>query len=139
MSRDICFCPCPGTKGHRDKNFFLSRDKGTTGQRDVPSRFVPGRPAGCPVPWKQLLSGSILPLSMYLGELLTCQLDLLSAKALQCFIGTPMWLACQRKCYLICDELQIFEILCNIFFKQLSLPCFGRLSQSQFCTSKKKD
>ena len=42
---------------------FLSRDKGTTGQgiffcpgtkgqRDVPSRFVPGRPAGRPVPWK---------------------------------------------------------------------------------------
>ena len=29
-------CPCPGTKG----------------QRDVPSRFVPGRPAGRPVPWK---------------------------------------------------------------------------------------
>ena len=30
-------CPCPGTKG----------------QRDVPSRFVPGRPAGRPVPWKR--------------------------------------------------------------------------------------
>ena len=29
-------CPCPGTKG----------------QRDVPSRFVPGRPAGRLVPWK---------------------------------------------------------------------------------------
>ena len=41
LSRDICSCPCPGTKGHRDKNFFLSRDKGTT-----------GRPAGRPVPWK---------------------------------------------------------------------------------------
>ena len=35
LSRDICSCPCPGTKGHRDKNFFLSRDKGTTG-RPVP-------------------------------------------------------------------------------------------------------
>ena len=27
----------------------LSRDKGTAGRRDVPSRFVPGRP----VPWKR--------------------------------------------------------------------------------------
>jgi hypothetical protein len=42
----------------------LSRDKGTPGQgkcpgtkgqRDVPSRFVPGRPAGRPVPWKPYL------------------------------------------------------------------------------------
>ena len=32
LSRDICSCPCPGTKGHRDKKFF----------------FVPGRP----VLWK---------------------------------------------------------------------------------------
>ena len=24
----------PGTKGHQDKNFVLSRDKGTKGQRD---------------------------------------------------------------------------------------------------------
>ena len=32
LSRDICSCPCPGSKGHRDKNFFLSRDKGTTGR-----------------------------------------------------------------------------------------------------------
>ena len=46
LSRDICSCPCPGTKGHRDKNFFLSRDKGTTG------RPVPVCPAGRPVPWK---------------------------------------------------------------------------------------
>ena len=37
LSRDICSCPCPGTKGHRDKKIFLSRDKGTTGR---------------PVPWK---------------------------------------------------------------------------------------
>ena len=34
MSRDFCSCPCPGTKGHRDKNFFCP---GTKGQRDVPS------------------------------------------------------------------------------------------------------
>ena len=26
MSRDICSCLCPGTMGHRDKKFFLSRD-----------------------------------------------------------------------------------------------------------------
>ena len=39
LSRDNCSCPCPGTKGHRDRNFFLSRDKGTTGR---------------PVPWKPL-------------------------------------------------------------------------------------
>ena len=32
LSRDICSCPCPGTKGHRDKKIFLSRDKGTTGR-----------------------------------------------------------------------------------------------------------
>ena len=41
LSRDICSRTCPGTTGHRDKNLFLSRDKGTT-----------GRPAGRPVPWK---------------------------------------------------------------------------------------
>ena len=35
LSQDICFCSCPGTKGHRDKIFFLSWDKGTTG-RPVP-------------------------------------------------------------------------------------------------------
>ena len=32
---------CPGTKGQRDRETFLSRDKGTT-----------GRPAGHPVPRK---------------------------------------------------------------------------------------
>ena len=42
LSRDICSCPCPGTKGHLDKKIFLSRDKGTT-----------GRPVSvCPVPQK---------------------------------------------------------------------------------------
>ena len=45
LSRDICSCPCPGTKGHRDKNFFLSRDKGTTG-RPVP--VCPGTSRGNP-------------------------------------------------------------------------------------------
>ena len=45
LYRDICSCPCPGTKGHRDNIFFCP---GTKGQRNVPSRFVPGRP----VPWK---------------------------------------------------------------------------------------
>ena len=43
LSRDICSCPCPGTKGHRDKNFLLSRDKGTTG-RPVP--VCPGTSRG---------------------------------------------------------------------------------------------
>ena len=38
LSRDICSCPCPGTKGHRDKSFFCP---GTKGQRDVPSRGNP--------------------------------------------------------------------------------------------------
>ena len=41
LSRDICSCPCPGTKGHLGKNLFCP---GTKGQRDFPSRFVPGRP-----------------------------------------------------------------------------------------------
>ena len=43
LSRDICSCPCPGTKGHRDKKFFLSRDKGTTGRpvRDCPVPLKP--------------------------------------------------------------------------------------------------
>jgi hypothetical protein len=36
LSRNICSCPCPGTR-----NFFCP---GTKGQQDVPSRFVPGRP-----------------------------------------------------------------------------------------------
>ena len=54
-SRDICSCPCPRTKGHWDKNFFCP---GTKGQRDVPSRLVPGRPVrGNPT---QNLSGSDL-------------------------------------------------------------------------------
>ena len=26
LSRDFCSCPCPGTKGQRDKEIFLSRD-----------------------------------------------------------------------------------------------------------------
>ena len=32
LSRDICSCPCPGTKGHRDKIFFVpgQRDNGTS-------------------------------------------------------------------------------------------------------------
>ena len=32
LSRDFCCCSCPGTKGQRDKETFLSRDKGTTGR-----------------------------------------------------------------------------------------------------------
>ena len=45
-----------------------------------------------------------------------------------------MMLACHKKSYLICDKitkLRISEILCNIFFKQLSLPCFGSLSSKK--------
>ena len=67
LFRDICSCPCPRTKGRRDRqNFFVpgQRDNGTgklfcpgtKGQRDVLSRFVPGRPAGRPVPWKPYYS-----------------------------------------------------------------------------------
>ena len=43
LSRDICPCPCPGTKGHRDKESVLvpgQRDSGTSRpgmSRDVPS------------------------------------------------------------------------------------------------------
>ena len=37
LSRDFYSCPCPGTKGQRDKEIFLSRNKGTMGH---------------PVPWK---------------------------------------------------------------------------------------
>ena len=51
LSRDICSCPCPGTKGHRDKNFFLSRDKGTTG-RPVP--VCPGTSRGTSRPLETL-------------------------------------------------------------------------------------
>ena len=29
LSRDVCSCPCPGTKGHGTRIFFLSRNKGT--------------------------------------------------------------------------------------------------------------
>ena len=53
LSRDICSCPCPGTKGHRDKNFFLSRDKGTTG-RPVP--VCPGTSRGTSRPVETLIS-----------------------------------------------------------------------------------
>ena len=52
LSRDICSCPCPGTKGHRDKNFFLSRDKGTTG-RPVP--VCPGTSRGTSRPLETLV------------------------------------------------------------------------------------
>ena len=48
---------CSKTEGQRDRQNFFSRDKGTgnffvPGQRDVPSRFVPGHSAGRPVAWK---------------------------------------------------------------------------------------
>ena len=36
-SQDFCSCPCPGTKVQQDKEIFLSREKGTMGQWDVPS------------------------------------------------------------------------------------------------------
>ena len=44
LSRDICSCPCPGTKGHRDKNFFFvpgQWDNGTSRPVDtlVPTIF----------------------------------------------------------------------------------------------------
>ena len=32
LSQDFFSCICPGTKGQRDKELFLSRDKGTTGR-----------------------------------------------------------------------------------------------------------
>ena len=51
-SRDRGFCPgtfapalVPGQRDTGTRNFFCP---GTKGRRDVPSRFVPGRP----VPWK---------------------------------------------------------------------------------------
>ena len=52
LSRDICSCPCPGTKGHRDKKFSLSRDKGTTG-RPVP--VCPGLSRGTSRPLETLV------------------------------------------------------------------------------------
>ena len=52
LSRDICSCPCPGTKGHRDKKIFLSRDKGTTG-RPVP--VCPGTSRGTSRPVETLV------------------------------------------------------------------------------------
>ena len=55
-SRDRGFCPgtfapalVPGQRDTGTRKLFCP---GTKGQRDVPSRFVPGRPAGRPVPWK---------------------------------------------------------------------------------------
>ena len=57
LSRDICSCPCPGTKGHRDKKISLSRAKETTGRpglsRDVP-RDVPSRENANANPLKML-------------------------------------------------------------------------------------
>ena len=32
LKQVICSCPCPGTKGHRDRKISLSQDKGTTGR-----------------------------------------------------------------------------------------------------------
>ena len=52
LSRDICSCPCPGTTGLRDKIFFLSRDKGTTG-RPVP--VCPGTSRGTSRPLETLI------------------------------------------------------------------------------------
>ena len=54
LSRDICSCPCPGTKGQRDKKNFLSRDKGTTGR---------------PVPWKPYFVLNFWPHDSWLGTL----------------------------------------------------------------------
>ena len=55
LSRDICSCPCPGTKGHRDKNFLLSRDKGTMGR---------------PVPWKPYFKLILACFKSYKGAIL---------------------------------------------------------------------
>ena len=52
LSRDICSCPCPGTKGHRDENFFLSRDKGTTRR---PVLLCPGTSRGTSRPVETLV------------------------------------------------------------------------------------
>ena len=67
------FCPgtsrdrgvCPGTfapglvPGQRDTGTRFFFCPGTKGQRDVPSRFVPGRP----VPWKPYLKRSLVKVS----------------------------------------------------------------------------
>ena len=50
--KGICSCPCPRTEGHRDKKFFLSRDKGTTG-RPVP--VCPGTSRGTSRPLETLI------------------------------------------------------------------------------------
>ena len=52
LSRDFCCCSCPGTKGQRDKETFLSRDKGTTG-RPVP--VCPGTSRGTSRPVETLV------------------------------------------------------------------------------------
>ena len=39
----------PGQKDSETRKLVLSRDKGTAGQGNF---FVPGRPVGCPIPWK---------------------------------------------------------------------------------------
>ena len=62
LSRDICSCPCPGTTGHRDKKFFLSRDKGTRG-RPVP--FCPGMSRGTSRPLETLLYRLFLFVAIY--------------------------------------------------------------------------
>ena len=50
-------------------------------------------------------------------------------------VSILMWLACQKKSYLISDEIMNFWKLCNIHF--LSSSCLCPVWQSQFCTSKK--
>ena len=52
LPRDFCTCPCPGTKGQRDRETFLSRDKGTTG-RPVP--VCPGTSRGTSRPLETLV------------------------------------------------------------------------------------
>ena len=52
LSQDFFSCICPGTKGQRDKELFLSRDKGTTGR---PILDCPGTSFGTSCPLKTLL------------------------------------------------------------------------------------
>ena len=68
LSRDFWCCSCPGTKGRRDNNFFLSRDKGTTGR---PVLDCPGTSRGTSHPLETLID---MDLTIYFSNFIKVQI-----------------------------------------------------------------
>ena len=113
------FCPgmgwdrgvCPGTlapalaPGQRDtwtRIFFCPETKG---QQDVPSRFVLGRPAGRPVPWKPYFTPYRCKFMYYFAH------DCICPQKLEKFIPFPIWIFFQLLFNFFSNSFQFFFIL----------------------------